>query len=166
MPLMVAIGLFVVLLGAISAFGYRTYARPARMYQHVAATQTRLIAAASRLDIAAVQAFLDAGDYVNDYSRDGNNTTALMYAISRDEGDAGYDVVKLLLDRGADSSVTRGGRTALMEAAGKNSPRTVKLLLERGADVQARTLRGETALDRAKASGNKEVIAILQRAGG
>jgi tight adherence protein C len=37
MPLLVAIALFVVLLGTITAYGYRAYARPARMYEHVGA---------------------------------------------------------------------------------------------------------------------------------
>jgi tight adherence protein C len=50
MPLAVAIGLFVVLLAAISAYGYRTYARPARMYEHVGA---RLAAGSSDLLLAA-----------------------------------------------------------------------------------------------------------------
>jgi tight adherence protein C len=35
MTLLVSLGLFLTLLAAISAFGYRAYARPARMYQHV-----------------------------------------------------------------------------------------------------------------------------------
>jgi tight adherence protein C len=35
MPLLVASGLFLALLAAISAYGYRIYARPVRMYQHI-----------------------------------------------------------------------------------------------------------------------------------
>ena len=35
LPMIVAAGLFVTLIAAISAFGYRTYARPARMYEHI-----------------------------------------------------------------------------------------------------------------------------------
>src|SRR5689334_5541449 len=35
MSLLIAAGLFVTLLAAISLFGYRTYAKPARMYQHI-----------------------------------------------------------------------------------------------------------------------------------
>jgi tight adherence protein C len=35
MPLLVAAGLFVTLITVITAFGYHTYARPARMYQHI-----------------------------------------------------------------------------------------------------------------------------------
>lgn len=35
MPILIALGLFLILMTAISAYGYRTYARPARMYQHV-----------------------------------------------------------------------------------------------------------------------------------
>ena len=35
MPLLVASCLFLALLGAISIYGYRIYARPARMYQHI-----------------------------------------------------------------------------------------------------------------------------------
>ena len=37
MPLVVAFALFLALLTAISVYGYRTYARPARMYQHIGA---------------------------------------------------------------------------------------------------------------------------------
>ena len=37
MPLLVAFGLFLALLAAISIYGYRTYAKPARMYQHIGA---------------------------------------------------------------------------------------------------------------------------------
>jgi tight adherence protein C len=40
MPGMIATGLFVVLAAVISAFGYRIYARPARMYQHIASRAT------------------------------------------------------------------------------------------------------------------------------
>ena len=37
MPVLIAIGLFLTLLAVISAFGYRTYARPVRMYEHIGA---------------------------------------------------------------------------------------------------------------------------------
>ena len=46
MPLLVAFGLFLALLAAISIYGYRTYARPARMYQHIG---SRAVAAPSEL---------------------------------------------------------------------------------------------------------------------
>jgi tight adherence protein C len=37
MPIFAAVSLFLVLLSAISVYGYRTYARPAKMYQHIGA---------------------------------------------------------------------------------------------------------------------------------
>ena len=46
MPIFIALGLFLLLMAAITAFGYRTYARPARMYQHVG---RRAIAPAAEL---------------------------------------------------------------------------------------------------------------------
>lgn len=54
MPLLVAAGLFVTLLGAISAFGYRTYARPVRMYQHIGSAAAR--PAASQLLVSEKKA--------------------------------------------------------------------------------------------------------------
>jgi tight adherence protein C len=46
MPLLVASSLFLALLGAISLYGYRTYARPARIYQHIG---SRAVASPSHL---------------------------------------------------------------------------------------------------------------------
>jgi tight adherence protein C len=46
MPLLVAAGLFVSLLIAVTAFGYHAYARPARMYEHVG---SRTVPASSEL---------------------------------------------------------------------------------------------------------------------
>jgi ankyrin repeat protein len=75
-------------------------------------------------------------------------TTPLCFAAAA--GD--FASARSLLDAGARvDAVNDAGYTPLMLAAECNHARVVRLLLERGADPQARTLRGETALDLARA---------------
>lgn len=72
------------------------------------------------------------------------------------------DVVKLLLDKGADvNAKTAKGYTALMAAAKEGKPDVVKLLLERGADPAAQTTKGYTALMAAGKGGNPETEKLL-----
>ena len=74
----------------------------------------------------------------------------------------------LLLERGADkASVDTYGFTPLHRMASNNLAVGARALLEAGADAGALTeggRRGETALDIARASGAKDVVALLQGA--
>jgi ankyrin repeat protein len=81
------------------------------------------------------------------------------------------DVVKLILDKGADVNMGAGpsGFTPLMGAVEVGRPELVKLLVERGADVNA-SKDGVTALRLAKMSQQRwntkiEMIEILKKAG-
>jgi ankyrin repeat protein len=74
------------------------------------------------------------------------------------------DVVKLLLDKGADSAaVDNDGSTPLHYAAIGGKAETVKLLLEYSKDdIDARDLFGRTSLFWASARGYHEVVEILR----
>ena len=75
-------------------------------------------------------------------------------------------VLKLLLKNGA--SITHEGNdgsTALMFAAGDNSPEIVKFLLDAGSDVNAVRSDGITALMGAAKKNSSEVVKILLKAG-
>ncbi|CAG8945549.1 unnamed protein product [Penicillium salamii] len=64
----------------------------------------------------------------------GNRASPLLRAVERDH----YQIVKLLLDAGADPDTSdKEGRTALMTAAWKNHVDILRLLIVRGADVNA-----------------------------
>jgi ankyrin repeat protein len=81
-------------------------------------------------------------------------------------GEGRLDVVKYLLDQGADVNAReQNGRTAVTEAAfyGKNS--VIKELVLRGADVNVITDAG-TALDIAVSSNNTSMIDLLKHYGG
>jgi RNA polymerase sigma factor (sigma-70 family) len=135
-----------------------------RPYQHIVPTQTRLIAASSRHDLPAIEAFLKQGDDINAFSRDGINTTAITYAILRSENDIAYDTVKLLLDRGADPNARRhNGATPLILAIQHRSPKTARLLLNHGADVTLHDGAGDTAIDWAKRANEPALVSILEK---
>ena len=77
-----------------------------------------------------------------------------------------YNVVKMLLDYGADVNArNRDGQTALMEASGMTGAAEIlELLLSKGADVLAKDKSGKTALTFAKASSRADKIRVLKRA--
>jgi cytohesin len=89
--------------------------------------------------------------------------TPLMYAAST----GNTDVVKLLIDKGADINARNNGDwTALMLAAQTGALDTVRLLLEKGADANAANEDGYTALMCAAASESDDpalVQAILAK---
>lgn len=75
---------------------------------------------------------------------------------------ADADIVRALLDAGADADARQqGGITPLMAAAGGGSDELVRLLVEAGADPQLRDDAGRTAADLARARGHAQVAALL-----
>lgn len=76
------------------------------------------------------------------------------------------DVVRYLLDHGADPNErddTQNNDTALIQASMGGFLGVVKLLVSRGAQVDALDCYGQTALNKAYWSGNKDVIAFLEK---
>ena len=87
-----------------------------------------------------------------------NDQTPLMLAA--EEGTA--EVVKFLLETGADPKLEIPGRTALLNAVAKpNNIETVRLLIAAGANVNARNQYGSTPLIQAANQGSTEIAKML-----
>jgi ankyrin repeat protein len=82
--------------------------------------------------IDKVRLLLDGGAHVN--ARADDERTSLIVAAGRR---GSTDVVKLLLDRGADASLAAGRTTALILAARTGDPASMRLLLAHGANLKA-----------------------------
>jgi len=80
---------------------------------------------------------------------------------------SGYvEIAKLLIEAGADieDDANLGIGLPIQLASFLDYPNIVKLLIARDANLHARGYWGETALEIAKAEGNREVIAVLEKA--
>jgi len=76
------------------------------------------------------------------------------------------EVVKLLLNHGADvNACQEGGWTPLQAAAQNGNREIVEVLLAQGADVHARASNNQSALDLALSRGHQEVAALLEELG-
>jgi ankyrin repeat protein len=84
--------------------------------------------------------------------------TALMYAT----GDGLTDIVKLLLDRGADPNIVdQYGQTALVYATRNCRRDIVVVLLDNGIDPNIVEIYGRTALMVAIISGSTDIVGLL-----
>ena len=102
-----------------------------------------------------IEVFIDAKG-VDAIVRDG--WTALMHAAR----DGHTEVVKLLIDNGADlNHKNNGGVTALRTAAREGRTEVVKLLIDNGADQNIKDVDGWTALMYAAWNGSTEVVKLL-----
>ena len=87
--------------------------------------------------VDAARLLLERGADVNAVSRNEHIQTAAIHAAAAAEGkdeDVRYELVRLVLDHGADPNLPQGGGFRAIDAARQNGDRRVeKLLLERGA---------------------------------
>jgi ankyrin repeat protein len=122
-----------------------------------------LYRAAGKGDTSRVLALLDNGVDVN------ARTSDASYALNRAAVYNQAEMVELLLDSGADPNVQNSeGDTPLICAtkyAGGHAE-TVRLLVEGGTDLKIKDKDGKTALDYAKAKGQQQAIALLEKSGG
>lgn len=73
------------------------------------------------------------------------------------------EVVRYLLERGADANTAdNGGSTVLMGAAFKGDMEVVRLLVQAGADIDARNAKGQTATDFAHMFGRAEIARFFK----
>lgn len=72
------------------------------------------------------------------------------------------EIVKILIDAGADvNATTEDGQTALMLASQNGHQEIVNILIDAGADVNATAEDGQTALTLASQNGHQEIVNIL-----
>ncbi len=129
--------------------------------------------------LEVVKLLLDRGADIN--AKNNSGGTALMVASGKTffwptetfaqtgrkalvvgSGKGHLEVVKLLLDRGADvNAKAKDGDTALMSAAGKGHPEIVERLFNSGADINAKRTDGFTPLMVASSNGRLEILKLL-----
>ena len=103
--------------------------------------------------------FASVVDLVSQKERD----DFLLYALSHSDKQP-LEIVRVLLDKGANINQPSNSKTALMHAADKGYTEIVNLLLAKGAQVNAQTDDG-TALMEAVTSGHTEIVKVLLAAG-
>ncbi|OJJ98985.1 hypothetical protein ASPACDRAFT_61660 [Aspergillus aculeatus ATCC 16872] len=118
---------------------------------------TPLLQAIAGGDYSLVRRFLALGADP-DVSTYNHKETALTLAINRS---CGEEVVRMLLESGADVNAARDETTPLMCAANKKQDETVRMLLDRKADVNATNSAGRTALGLAILSGTCKSADLL-----
>lgn len=112
--------------------------------------------AARRGDLAALQAYLQAGMAVD--VRNAFSSTALHAAAESNQ----LEAAKLLLAAGADiNAVTTNLQTPLHRAVAQGFPAMTQLLITAGAKTDAATVEGWTPLFYAVDGNNQELIAYL-----
>ena len=160
-PLRSILFLFLLLIPAVSSC--QSLPRPSQDEPPPPGTLTphTFIENARQGNLAAVKSFLAAG--IDPNVRDDEGGTALIAAVTGNQG----DIVKLLLDKGADvNAKNKNGETALfwappMEGAGD----VIRLLLEKGADTNIESSRGITPVMNAASKRQVDVVKILIESG-
>ena len=130
--------------------------------------RTALMAAARSRRLSAAQALLDHGADVNVQAAKGPGSNSLDTALTMAAARGVPDIVKALLQKGADTTAYNElGYTALMQAAYSDyvDAEAVRVLLAHGADVHVKAKDGETPLSVAKMRGETAIVRLLQEAG-
>ncbi len=88
-------------------------------------------------------------------------------ALIEAAGGGHLEVVKFLLDKGADINVRswNSNETPIMSATWSGHAKVIKVFIEKGADVNAVDSKGRTALTIATDKKHSEIIEMLKQAG-
>ena len=111
---------------------------------------------------ATVEIATKALESVTDINiRDTNSQEETLLHVAV-QANTAAEVVKLLLDRGADiEACDKYKKTALYEAAESGTPEVVTLLLDRGANINGSAQRHDTPLHIAVVFNKPELVALL-----
>ncbi len=111
-------------------------------------------------NVDVVKYLVALGAELNTPSRNAQMVTPLHSAAAADD----FEIVKCLIDNGADVNVCQQGDFTPLHAAAQNGNlEMTHLLVDRGARVDARTSDGLTSLDLASKSGNVALIDYLKK---
>jgi ankyrin repeat protein len=143
--------------------GHRQYGSPpgASTAQH-AADQNRLLQAATRGDLVAVDALLVRGTNPDARAADKHQRTALILAAA---GGHRETAAALLASGAAPENKDASGLTALNWAAMRGRNQVAALLLENGADVNTRDQRGASPLLYAIGTRNAPLVKLFTTGG-
>lgn len=123
---------------------------------------TALFYAVDASHLKIIERLIQAGANINHQDKE-NKNTVLFEAVENLRETERLDIIRLLLQSGADPNIhCHWEDTALHQAAWYGEPECIKILLEYNADVNARGIRKETPLMKA---GKKECAALLLAAG-
>lgn len=112
---------------------------------------------------AVVEFLLKQGADVSLAAQNEQKVTALHAAVARRDA----EIVKMLLERGADANARQErGFAPLHDAAANGNEALVRLLLEHGARADAHTADGKTPADMAAERGHTELAQYLKTADG
>ncbi len=118
-------------------------------------------------DLKLAQYLLDHGADVDAVNKD--TTQPLIMSpllMAAGTGDSSFDLVKFLIDRGANVNTTgRGRETPLHRATQLTAPRIMQLLIDHGANLDARNDMQQTPLLLAATKCLAQPVEILLRAG-
>jgi ankyrin repeat protein len=127
--------------------------------------RTPLHTAAVNMQLEAVQSLLDHNAYVNSQDEDGGtplSTTIDFRCPSSEQQDRAVDVVRLLLEHGADPNVgARGNPTLLHQASSHGWLEVARLLHKYGAKVDEKDEEGKTPFQIASEKGYDEIAKLL-----
>jgi ankyrin repeat protein len=108
-----------------------------------------------------VRYLIEAGADTRPASRQGG-FTPLHSAVATDAGGVDVEIVRLLVDKGADPNAkAQSGSTPLHTVGFTGDRASLDLLLKHGADRAIRNNDGKTAADIARERGHQEVVDLL-----